>query len=52
MTDMERIRELEHDVAKLTRTVRTLMAWIVGSANSPLSVAELEQLVAMLPEAW
>lgn len=51
MSELERIRELERDVAKLTRALGTLMAWIAGSANSPLRHDEVEKLLKMLPEA-
>lgn len=51
MNEIVRIRELERNVEKLTRALGTLMAWMVGSANSPLRHDEVEKLMNMLPEA-
>jgi hypothetical protein len=49
--DVARLRELERDVKKMARALATLMVWIGDSANSPLRRDEVEQLLAMLPEA-
>jgi hypothetical protein len=50
MTEIERIRELERHVEKLSHALGTLMVWIGSSANSPIRQDEVEQLLKMLPQ--
>jgi len=48
--DLEQaLLQTQADVATLSRTVATLIAWIVQAANSPLNVGDAQRLIDMLP---
>ena len=40
--------DLEKEIQHLKEVIATLIMWIAGSAGSPLSVANAEQLINML----
>jgi hypothetical protein len=41
--------QTQAELASVKRTLGTLIAWIAQSAGSPLSVADAERLLKMLP---
>jgi hypothetical protein len=48
--DRERaLLQTQAELASVKRTVGTLIAWMAQSANSPLSVADAQRLIDMLP---
>jgi hypothetical protein len=50
MSQEDRIEELEAQAALLTRALGTLIVWMSGSAASPLSRNEWQELLNMLPD--
>jgi hypothetical protein len=51
-SDQERIATLEQQVSALRVALVTALAWIMQSANSPLSQSEVEQLIRMADVGW
>ena len=48
--DLERtVLETQVELATVKRTLGTLIAWMAQSANSPISQADAQRLMDMLP---
>jgi hypothetical protein len=49
MNHEQSLLQTQAELASVKRTLGTLIAWMVQSANSPLSVADAQRLLDMLP---
>lgn len=47
MASDERIKQLQREVAALRKAFYCALAWMAQSANTPLSHAEVKDLIAM-----